>query len=58
MRRKPIQKLIKTSIEIDKKITASEKLSETMILYTANAYHLLITAKPKGSREGSYQNTC
>jgi hypothetical protein len=41
-----MQKLIETRIEIDEKITASEKLPETMILYTMDADHFVITVKP------------
>lgn len=41
-----MQKLVETRIEIDEKVTASEKLPETMILYTINADHLVISAKP------------
>jgi len=41
-----MQKLIEIKIEINEKVTASEKLPETMILYTIDADHLIVTAKP------------
>ncbi|KPV62770.1 MAG: hypothetical protein AOA65_1613 [Candidatus Bathyarchaeota archaeon BA1] len=41
-----MQKLVETRIEIDEKVTAGEKLPETMILYTMDADHLVIAAKP------------
>jgi len=41
-----MQKVVETKIEIDEKVTAGEKLPETMILYTMDADHFVITAKP------------
>lgn len=41
-----MQKLVKTRIEIDEKVTAGKKLPETMTLYTMDADHIIITAKP------------
>jgi len=40
-----MQKLVETRIEIDEKVTAGEKLPETMILYAMDADHLVIAAK-------------
>ena len=41
-----MQKLVETRIEIDEKVTAGEKLPDTMILYAMDADHLVIAAKP------------
>lgn len=41
-----MKKLVKTGIEIDEKVTVDKKLPETMILYTVDTDHLIITAKP------------
>lgn len=46
MKETNMQKLVKIEIEIDEKITASRKLPETMIFYTMDIDHLVITAKP------------
>ena len=48
-----MQKLVETRIEIDEKVTAGEKLPETMILYNMDADHLVITAKPLKTLEKS-----
>jgi len=40
-----MQKLVETRIEIDAKITAGEKLPETMILYAVDSDHFIIAAK-------------
>lgn len=53
MKEQTMQKLVETRIEIDEKITAGEKLPETMILYTMDADHLVITAKPIKTLEKS-----
>lgn len=43
---KIMQKLVETGIEVDEKVTAGEKLPETMILYTMDADHFIVTVKP------------
>jgi len=48
-----MQKVVETKIEINEKVTAGEKLPETMILYTVDADHLVITAKPIQTLEES-----
>lgn len=42
-----MQKLLKTRIEIHGKVTAGQKLPETMTLYTVDSDHVIITAKPQ-----------
>lgn len=51
MREQALQKLVETNIEINKKVTAGEKLPETMILYAIDTDHLVITAKPQKALE-------
>jgi len=46
MKEQAMQRLVETRIEIDEKVTAGEKLPETMIVYTMDADHLVISAKP------------
>jgi len=46
MKEANMQKLVKTGIEIDEKVTIGKKLPEEMMLYTMDTDHLTITAKP------------
>lgn len=46
MKEANMQKLVKTGIEIDEKVTIGKKLPEEMMLYTMDTDHLVITAKP------------
>jgi len=48
-----MQKLAETRIEIDGKVTASEKLLETMILYAMDIGHFVIAARPLKALEES-----
>jgi hypothetical protein len=48
-----MQKLVETRIEIDEKVTGGVKLPHTMILYTMDADHFVIAAKPLKTLEES-----
>jgi len=51
MRGQAMQKLVEKGIEMDEKPAAGKKLPETMILYTMDADHFIITAKPQKTLE-------
>lgn len=53
MRSRTMQKLAETRIEIDEKVTGGTKLPQTMILYTMDADHFIIAAKPLKALEES-----
>ena len=48
-----MQKPFETRIEIDEKVTGGIKLPQTMILYTMDADHFIIAAKPLKTLEES-----
>ena len=48
-----MQKFVETRIEIDEKVTGGIKLPQTMILYTVDADHFIIAAKPLKTLEES-----
>ena len=49
-----MRKLVETRvIEIDEKVTGSKTLPRTMILYTIDSDHFILTAKPKKNLDES-----